>query len=119
MNHDEKDALWDLLGKAKPAKVSPFFSRNVLRAIREEEQERPSVFAVLMRRWSLVATAACVLTVIGFNFVPRLPEAKNDKLGIVQLAREVSGSPDYQVISNLDELLNAEASYVWLENPVY
>ena len=37
MNHDEEhDELWQLLGKANQPQPSPFFSRNVLRAIREE-----------------------------------------------------------------------------------
>ena len=31
------------------------------------------------------------------------------------LAQEVSVSPDYQVISNLDELLDSERNSIWLE----
>lgn len=32
----EQDDLWELLGKARPVSVSPFFSRNVLREIRRD-----------------------------------------------------------------------------------
>jgi hypothetical protein len=38
---------------------------------------------------------------------------------VILLAQEVSSSPDYQVISNLDELLDMEASSAWLDTSVY
>ena len=44
MNHDEEhDELWQLLGQARQPQVSPFFSRNVLRAIRKEEASAPGL----------------------------------------------------------------------------
>jgi len=55
----DKDALWDLLGKAGPVSVSPFFSRNVLREIRRGST-RPMVPLFLLR-W-LGAGALAVLT---------------------------------------------------------
>ena len=55
----DKDALWDLLGKAGPVSVSPFFSRNVLREIRRSST-RPMVPLFLLR-W-LGAGALAVLT---------------------------------------------------------
>ncbi len=72
MKTDEPDDLWRLLGQAKAPTVSPFFSRNVLRAIREEKQEKPSRFAWLSQlshlsgRWNWVTLSAstCVLLVV-------------------------------------------------------
>jgi hypothetical protein len=72
MKTDEPDDLWRLLGQAKAPTVSPFFSRNVLRAIREEKQEKPGRFAWLSRlshlsgRWNWVTLSAstCVLLVV-------------------------------------------------------
>ena len=55
----DKDALWDLLGKAKPVSVSPFFSRNVVREIRRNSA-RPLVPPFLLR-W-LGAGAFALLT---------------------------------------------------------
>ena len=55
----DKDALWDLLGKAKPVSVSPFFSRNVVREIRRNPA-RPLVPSFLLR-W-LGAGAFALLT---------------------------------------------------------
>lgn len=54
-----QDELWDLLGKTKPVSVSPFFSRNVLREIRQNP-ERPWIPRLLLR-W-LGAGALAVLT---------------------------------------------------------
>ncbi|MCX6969520.1 MAG: hypothetical protein NTV93_05105 [Verrucomicrobia bacterium] len=60
MNDDwDKDELWDLLGKAGPVSVSPFFARNVVREIRRNPA-RPLVPLFLLR-W-LGAAAFAVLT---------------------------------------------------------
>ncbi len=45
MNRPDDEKLWDLLGHSRAPEVSPFFSRNVLRKIREAQGETPA------RRW--------------------------------------------------------------------
>ena len=40
MNREDDPQLWDLLSHSKVAEASPFFARNVLRAIRQESQPR-------------------------------------------------------------------------------
>ena len=45
------------------------------------------------------------------------PAAPADSLLLA--AQEVSTSPDYLVISNLDELLDSERNSVWLEASAY
>ena len=112
MNTDEHDDLWHLLGKAKVPDVSPFFSRNVLRAIREDVPEKDSMLGWLRRRWLVAATGACAVLVAAFVLMPRAELPDNTTM---ILAKEVSQSSDYQVISHLDELLESEASSVWLE----
>ena len=59
MNTEEHDDLWELLGKARETKVSPFFSRNVLRAIREEEQEKVGFFSWLRAHWKVHNQKTC------------------------------------------------------------
>lgn len=116
MNTEERDELWALLGRAKTPAVSPFFSRNVLRAIREAAQERPGFGAWLQRHWRAAAVSACAAAVaLGFALMheARQPDP------VVLLAQEVSVSPDYQVISNLDELLDSERNSVWLEASIH
>lgn len=117
MNTEEHDELWDLLGKAREPKASPFFSRNVLRAIREEQQETAGVLAWLKRRWQFAAIGAGALAAVTFVALPQLQEETPQPADALLLAaHEVSISPDYQVISHLDELLDSEQNSVWLEN---
>ena len=112
MNTDEHDDLWHLLGKAKVPEVSPFFSRNILRALRETAPENGGVLGWLRRRWLVAAAGACAVLVAGFALLPRAEQP--DKTTML-LAQEVSQSSDYHVISHLDELLASEESSVWLE----
>lgn len=112
MDHDERDGLWQLLGKAKQPTSSPFFSRNVLRALREQEHEKETAFTWLARHWRSAAAVACGLALIG-GLATQWAEPADE---IELLAEEVSASPDYAVISQLDELLASEESSVWLDN---
>lgn len=111
MNTEEHDDLWDLLGKARETKVSPYFSRNVLRSIREAQPEGPQFLVWLRAQWKFIAIGACALAVVAG--VVSQHEARPDPLLV--LADQVSASPDYQVINHLDELLDSEHNSVWLE----
>lgn len=121
MNPEEHDDLWRLLGKAKPTVVSPFFARNVLRAIRAQEQSAPAKtgfwgfcgFWILVRQnWQLTSMA---IVLIGILSVSIWPQPDQGDL-LADLAQEVSISPDYAVIGHLDELLAYEENSVWLDN---
>lgn len=113
MNTDDHDDLWHLLGKARRPAVSPFFSRNVLRAIRTEKQETPGVLAWLRHHWKIPALGTCALAIAGLVL---LPSAEHSDQTTVHLAEQVSQSIDYQVIANLDELLASEENLAWIEN---
>jgi hypothetical protein len=113
MNTEEQDDLWELLGRSKAPAPSPFFSRNVLRAIREEAQEKPGLLLWLRQHWQLAAVSACVMVAASFALVQSQSPQQPDQ--VMLLAQEVSVSPDYQVISNLDELLDSERNSIWLE----
>ena len=115
---DENDDLWKLLGKARPPAVSPFFARNVVREVRGLHQEQPGFFATLRRRWQLTlatAAAGCVMAAVASQFIVNHGQA--DPLAVI--AQQVSDSPDYYVINDLDDLLASEESSVWLDNPVH
>ena len=58
MNTEEHDDLWILLEKARTPQPSPFFSRNVLRAIREQQHTRSPGLAGWLRRWRVPALSA-------------------------------------------------------------
>jgi hypothetical protein len=118
MNTEEQDDLWRLLGKAGTPSISPFFSRNVVRAARECPREslleKFGVIAWLRSHWAIAAVGACAVLVSGFVLIPR-PAPQSDKQ-ITLLAQQFSTSPDYQVVNHLDELLDSEKNSVWLDN---
>jgi hypothetical protein len=114
MNTDEQDDLWRLLGHAKAPSPSPFFSRNVLRAIREERQEQPRLLAWFHWRWLTLSASACVLLLasgVAWHRPVQAPQVDP----VMVLAQQVSTSPDYQVINHLDELLASEETSLWLD----
>ena len=116
MNTDEQDDLWRLLGHAKAPSVSPFFSRNVLRAIREEEQEKPRLVVWLRWRWLALSASACgVLAAAGLSLHHHQAIQVVQADTVTVLAQQVSTSPDYQVINHLDELLASQETSVWLD----
>jgi hypothetical protein len=125
MNPNEDHELWNLLGKAREPKVSPYFSRNVLRALRSQEQdlENRSLLSRI-RQW-------CARTLIGIRWVPvsataalligavlALPIRRESsrQTDINQIAQVIASSPDYGVISQLDELLASEEGNLWLDS---
>ena len=122
MNHpDEHDDLWHLLGKARQTRVSPFFARNVAREVRAQKQSEPGFFALLQRRWQFALASAAVASVIaaaGWQYWQADSSGgSSDQLTVI--ARQLSDSPVYDVISDLDELIASEETSVWLEGPIY
>src|SRR5580698_6024670 len=113
MNTEEQDDLWRLLGKARTPSISPFFSRNVVRAARESTREsqgkRSGVVAWLRGHWAIAAVGACAILVSGFVLIPR-PAPQSEQINL--LAKQFSTSPDYQVVNHLDELLDSEKDSV-------
>ncbi|MDB6150525.1 MAG: hypothetical protein JWQ44_1973 [Chthoniobacter sp.] len=116
MNTEEHDELWQLLGKARAPRVSPFFSRNVLRAVREEQPGRSGRFGWFHRGWQITALGACAVVIAGAVFLSKQAEAPDP---VSLLASQVTVSPDYHVIGHLDELLDSELNSVWLDTPAY
>ena len=62
-NDTENDDVWKLLGRAKPVSVSPYFSRRVLRDIRQQP-ESPVFFPLFLLRW--MGAGAFALLMAGF-----------------------------------------------------
>ena len=69
MNREEDPQLWDLLGRSKGAAPSPFFARNVVRAVRAEIPERHSLTGwVNLRRLAPAFSVAAALAIGAFTF---------------------------------------------------
>jgi hypothetical protein len=117
MNTEEHDDLWRLLGRAKQPKVSPFFSRNVLREIRAMRQERPGFVSWLRAHWKAPVFATCALAlVLGAMLRQDATRDTSEDRQLLAFAETVSRSPDYAVIGHLDELLDADDNSVWLDS---
>lgn len=70
MERQDDPQLWDLLGQSKTLEPSPFFARNVLRAVRDE-QSTPSAIASWFELRRLIPTfsalAAIVVAIFAFQ----------------------------------------------------
>ena len=123
MNHDDHDDLWELLGKAREPAVSPYFSRHVLRTIRNGQSGTVGGAWVtwVLRHWQTPAMAACALAIAGLVLEHR-PAVRGERpqpaVAAQPLAPETTGTlaalPDLGVIGHLDELMDSESNSVWL-----
>jgi glutathione S-transferase len=112
MNHEEKDELWTLLGKARQPKASPFFAGKVMRAVREAAELKSSLFARLRARWYLtVAAGACAMVYAFFAQRPMVaPSLGADPLE--EIATAAAATPE--IIPSLDSLLASDNNSIWL-----
>jgi len=69
-NQEEKDALWQLLGRAKPVEASPWFTQKVMRQVRAEAAPKPSWSLGMVLRW-LVPTSAFAALALAFTLNQR------------------------------------------------
>ena len=96
----ENDALWDLLGRARQVKASPYFARKVLSAIREEKRPRFSLAALL--RW-VIPAGACAALAIGWS--------------ISQHEQQDTFNAYFDSAADLQSLIASEDASLWLEEP--
>ena len=131
MKADDNDKLWELLGKTPPPAVSPFFARNVLRAVRQEAGPQRGLFSRFtgsfrftgsLRRWSWQYALAGTCAVAALVAVHPPISFRHHHAAVVQspsLETQIVANPDYEVINHLDELVADEESSVWLDDSVH
>src|SRR6266513_646669 len=115
MQPEDDQQLWDLLGRTAEPKLSPFFARNVLRAIRPASRFGRAQDWFSLRR--LVAASAVAVVVIGMaiaTHAPRwsqeAPEREPDVVAKID-------AKDFDVVADLDELLAWDEDNLWNETP--
>ena len=111
MKREDDHELWDLLGRTTLPALSPFFSRNVARRVREIRGWR-EVFADWFTTRRLIPAAAVALAV-GFAAVSiqySIEKAETDNL---PASLSVIDPQDYEVVADLDDLLASEDDNVW------
>jgi hypothetical protein len=111
MRREDDQELWDLLGQTKTPAASPFFARNVVRQVREEESERIDFLRWLRPRiLARVAVFALALTFAGISADRMLWQRKGDNPPDVVAQIDPQ---DYQVVADLDDLIASEDDTVW------
>lgn len=115
MNNEDDDSLWKLLGKARQAKVSPFFASKVLRAVREGGEPRLGILEWLRRRWYVPVGAGACASVLAMLAMrpsggPGLQIAGADPLEEIAMVAAAS----QEVVPSLDTLLALEDQSIWL-----
>src|SRR5207248_11108041 len=100
MNREEDPPLWDLLGRSKGPTPSPFFARNVVRAVRTETSEKHDLMAWFnVPRLVPAFSAAAIVAIAVFTFQVWQPRQRSPHRGLT--SAEVQ---DSEVAADLDLL---------------
>jgi hypothetical protein len=107
MKREEDEKLWDLLGNAsEPAPASPFFSRNVLRKIREAQGE-PAPRRHWYLRWLVPAAGVAVVVIAGLALPTQIMK-HHSASGPAVVA--FGDGQDSELMADLDDLMGSDDS---------
>jgi hypothetical protein len=111
MKREDDQQLWDLLGQAAEPELSPFFARNIVRAVRQRPRRGGWLRGWFeLRRLAPAAgiAAAVVATLLAVHrpAIQRPAERAPDVIAKID-------SQDYDVVADLDELLVTDESNLW------
>ena len=115
MDREDDKELWDILGHTAEATLSPLFARNVLRKIRQEASpfERTRNWFSLRR---LAAASAVVILVIGMAIATHPPTSHTPAANEPDVVAKIDPQ-DYDVVTDLDELIAWDENSLWEEKP--
>jgi hypothetical protein len=116
MDREDDKELWDVLGRVPEPTLSPFFSRNVVRSVRQEATRFDR-----MRSWfslrRLAAASAVVIVVIGVAIATHHPVSQTKAAYDPDVVVAKIDPQDYDVVADLDELIAWDENSVWEEKP--
>jgi hypothetical protein len=104
-NDPRDEALWDLLGRARRVKPSPYFARKVRLALEAEPAARPAWWAFCLRALAPVAICAG-LVAVAFVGIQRDAE----------VGATARNEAEFETIQNLDLLVSNYESSLWLDH---
>jgi hypothetical protein len=111
MKRDDDQQLWDLLGHAAAPKLTPFFARNVVRAVRQQPHRFES-----LRDWfelrRLVPVSGLAVALIAAIMVFHHPVIRKSSDSTPDVIAQIDPQ-DYDVVADLDELLVTDESSLW------
>jgi len=115
MDREDDKELWDVLGRVPEPTLSSFFSRNVVRSVRQEATRLDR-----MRNWfswrRLAAASAVLIVVIGMAMATHHPVSPTKAANDSDLVAKIDPQ-DYDVVADLDELIAWDENSVWEEKP--
>lgn len=114
MKREDDEQLWDLLERNPEPKISPFFGRNVLRRVRQEQSARGRSWLTWRR---LVPASGLALAILGTALLMRYqaPEETSPESQVDPAIASIDPQ-DYEVVADLDNLLAFEENSPWDEN---
>jgi hypothetical protein len=115
MKREEDEKLWDLLGRSAEPKVSPFFARNVVRQIREAQEETPAR-PWWNLRWLAPSAGVAVAVIAALLLRLQVPQARHSDPRQDDLA--LSEGQDSDLMADLDDLVASDESSVWDDETV-
>src|ERR1044072_1573417 len=105
MKREDDSKLWDLLGHSAEPKVSPFFARNVLRKIREEQPEATTRRG-WMPQWLVPLAGVAVVVIAALTFPGHLVE-RDQPTTTAEVVTAADGQ-DNDLLADLDDLVGSD-----------
>ena len=115
MDREDDKQLWDILGQVPEPTLSPFFARNVVRAVRERTNRFERIRHWLSWR-RLAAASAVVSVVIGMAIATHHPVSQTKTTNDPDVVAKIDPQ-DYDVVADLDELIAWDENSVWEDKP--
>ena len=115
MKREDDQELWDLLGRAAEPELSPFFTRNIVRQVRQDggPSER-------MRKWislrRLIPASAMAIALMAAIMAAHHPVSQKSSESEPDAVTKIDPQ-DYEVVADLDELLAVDKGSLWDEKP--
>lgn len=116
MDREDDKQLWDILGQVPEPTLSPFFARNVVRAVRERTNRFERIRHWLSWR-RLAAASAVVSVVIGMAIATHRPPVSKITAAPESDVVAKIDPQDYDVVADLDELIAWDENSVWEDKP--
>ena len=115
MDREDDKQLWDILGSIPEPTLSPFFSRNVVRSVRQEATRFDRMRSGFSWR-RLAAASAVLIVVISMAIATHHPVSQTKAANDTDLVAKIDPQ-DYDVVADLDELIAWDENSVWEEKP--
>ena len=113
MKREDDQQLWDLLGRTAEPKLSPFFARNVTRAIRQPSASRLSWLRTWLGPRTLIPAAGLAVAMVAGLMATHYSSHQIKPGDAIPDVLAKIDPQDYDVVADLDELLAPDENNLW------